>query len=283
LGEAYGDHCLSRRAGTIPAVIRLAQLSDTHLVDDPSGLVSGYQSAANLESVVEAFPARPDLVVVTGDVAEDGSAGAYRAARAITSRLADEVHYVRGNHDDRATMAAVLDAGEDLRVVELSPHWTMALVNSAWDEHGEGRVEPDTLIRLDEALLGASANVVVALHHPPNSTCTYPYCGIDNGPEVMSTLTGRPQVRAVLSGHLHRRFDIIRDRIRFLGAPSTCRQLKHVGAQTHFVATPAPPAASLIELHDDGTIVNHHVSTGRRQPGAYWRLLSQPWKRLVRR
>jgi 3',5'-cyclic-AMP phosphodiesterase len=267
----------------IRAVIRLAHLSDTHLVADADGFVGGYESAANLESVVEAFPTRPDVAVVTGDVAEDGSAGAYRTARSITSRLAGEVHYVGGNHDDPAAMGAVLDAGDDLRVVELSPNWRMALVSSAWEDHGEGRVKPDTLVGLDDALATTSKNVLVCLHHPPLSTCGYAYCRIDNEREVRSLLTERPQVRAALSGHLHRRFDVLHDGVRFIGAPSTCRQLRHGGTQAHFMSTPAPPAAGLLELHDDGTIVNHHVSTGRRQHGAYWRLLSKPFRRLTRR
>jgi Icc protein len=256
-------------------VIRLAHLSDTHLVADPGGLVSGHDSAANLVSVVDAFPSRPDVVVVTGDVSEDGAPDAYRAARAITAQLAREVHYVAGNHDDRANMSAVLDSATAFRMVDLSRNWTMALVSSQWEGNGAGRVEAATLARLDDALAAATTNVVVCLHHPPRSTCSYPYCGIDNGPEVLGVLTARPRVRAVLSGHLHRRFDTTYDGIRFIGAPSTLRQLKHAGSQAHFIATPGPPAAGLIELHDDGAIVNHHVSTGRRQPGAYWRRIWQ--------
>ncbi len=259
-------------------MIRLAHLSDSHLVADRAGLVNGYDSAANLEALLHTFPARPDVAVLTGDVSEDGSAGAYRNAKVLLSSFAPEVHYVSGNHDDPAAMVEVLGEGDQLRLVELSPRWTMALVSSAWQGHGEGRVEHDTLVSLDEALTRSRGNVLVCLHHPPLSTCSYGYCRLDNDAEVLSLLRARPQVRGVLSGHLHRAFDILHDGIRFLGAPSTCRQLRHAGLQPHFIATPAPPAASLLDLHDDGRIVNHHISTGRRQPGAYWRRLSRAFK-----
>ena len=262
-------------------MIRLAHLSDVHLVADPAGLVNGYDSAANLGSVLHAFPVRPDVAVVTGDVAEDGSTGAYRNAKSLLSPFARDVHYVSGNHDDPTAMVDVLGEGDELRIVELSPQWTMALVSSAWAEHGEGLVAHDTLVALDEMLIRNTGNVLVCLHHPPLSTCSYSYCRLEHDAEVLRLLHARSTVRGVLSGHLHRAFDILHDGIRFVGAPSTCRQLRHAGPQPHFIATTAPPAGSLLELHADGRIVNHHISTGRRQPGAYWRFFTRAWRERV--
>jgi Icc protein len=97
------------------------------------------------------------------------------------------------------------------------------------------------------------------MHHPPASTCDNPYCGIVNAAETLRVLHQHQCVRAVLSGHLHRAFDNTHDGIRFLGAPSTCRQLIH-GGIPHFTPTSAPPAARLIELHGDGAITYQNVS-----------------------
>jgi 3',5'-cyclic AMP phosphodiesterase CpdA len=49
-----------------------AQLSDTHLLRDPNGWRWGHNPAENLASVVEEVPP-VDVVVVTGDIADDGS------------------------------------------------------------------------------------------------------------------------------------------------------------------------------------------------------------------
>jgi 3',5'-cyclic-AMP phosphodiesterase len=240
-------------------VIRLAQLSDTHLVGDGDPLPFGQDSAASLAAVVEAFPARPDVVVLTGDLADEGSVDAYRRVHALTSGLADELHVVAGNHDDPAAMKAVLGAADDLRAVPLSSRWTMLLVNSQWLGHGAGRIAPETLAALDEALAKTRRHVVVSMHHPPVSPCDDPYCGIVNAPEMLGVLDRHPRVRAVLSGHLHRAFDNTRGGIRFLGAPSTCSQLIH-GGVPHFVPTSAPPAARLIDLHGNGAVAYQTVS-----------------------
>jgi len=241
------------------SVIRLAQLSDTHIVGEAGGRSFGQDSAASLAAVVDSFPVRPDVAVITGDLAEDGSIEAYRKTRALTCALADELHVVDGNHDDRAHMGEVFGARDDVRVVPLTARWTMVLVSSQWPGHDIGRIGPETLDDLDHALARARQHTVVSLHHPPASTCDNPYCGIVNAAEAMRVLRRHRHVRAVLSGHLHRAFDHVHDGIRFLGAPSTCVQLMH-GGSPHFRPTSAPPAARLLELHGDGAITYETVS-----------------------
>jgi Icc protein len=244
---------------SLGSTIRLAHLSDTHLVGETGVLPFDRDSAATLSAVIEEYPARPDVAVITGDLAEDPSREAYRKVRALASPLADELHVVAGNHDDRVTIDEVLGAGDDLRVVPLSPRWTMLLVNSQWLGHDAGRIDAETLAALDESLARTRQHVVVGMHHPPASTCDNPYCRIVNAAETLNVLSRYPRVRAVLSGHLHRSFDTTYGGIRFLGAPSTCRQLTH-GGDPHFALTSAPPAARLIELHGDGGITCETVS-----------------------
>lgn len=236
------------------------------MVGEPGALAFGRDSAASLAAVVDAFQERPDVVVMTGDLADDGNVEAYRRVLALTSGMADELHAVAGNHDDRAGMDEVFGAGSDVRVVPLSPRWTMLLVNSQWLGHGAGRIDPGALYALDEALAATTQHVVVCMHHPPASTCNGPYCGIVNAAETMSVFHRHQHVRAVLSGHLHRAFDNTHDGIRFLGAPSTCCQLTH-GGEPHFAPTSAPPAARLIDLHGDGAVTYRNVSARYEHAG----------------
>jgi hypothetical protein len=65
----------------------------------------------------------------------------------------------------------------------------------------------------------------------------------------------------VLSGHVHQRFETTRHDVRFLGAPSTFRQLRR-GGVGHYQDTGEPPAAQLLELFDDGAVSCRAVSAG---------------------
>ena len=251
------DH--NARLVSLGSTIRLAHLSDTHLVGDTGTFPFDRDSAATLSAVIDAYDARPDVAVITGDLAEDGSREAYRRLHALASPLSDELHVIAGNHDDRVTIDEVLGAGDDLRVVPLSSRWTMVLVNSKWVGHDEGRIDAETLAALDDVLARTRQHVVVGMHHPPASTCNNPYCRIVNAGEVLDVLSRSSRPRAVLSGHLHRSFDTTHGGIRFLGAPSTCRQLTH-GGDPHFGLTSAPPAARLIELHADGGVTYETVA-----------------------
>ena len=87
---------------SLGSTIRLAHLSDTHLVGETGILPFDRDSAATLSAVIEEYSTRPDVAVITGDLAEEPSREAYRKVRALASPLADELHVVAGNHDDRA-------------------------------------------------------------------------------------------------------------------------------------------------------------------------------------
>jgi Icc protein len=240
-------------------VIRLAQLSDLHLVAEPGGLTHGKDTAETLAVVIEAFPVRPDVVVVTGDIAHDGSAEACAKAAAMTSELGSEVHYIAGNHDDRIAMARVLEAGETLRMVRLSHGWTLALVCSQWTGHDAGLIDDEVLARLEEELARTNDRVVVCVHHAPVSPCSNFDCSLTNAEELMHVVRRDQRVRAVLSGHLHQPFELSDDGMQLLGAPSTFEQLEH-GGTPHFKPSDTPPGARLVELHDNGDITSRVIA-----------------------
>jgi Icc protein len=242
-------------------MIRLAQLSDTHVLGTQGALLFGHDTAQQLGLVVEALTGRPDVVVMTGDLAEDGSAEAYKVTRSIVNRLDCDVHALPGNHDNAASLAAVFDGCVEPQAVRLSQQWTMVLVDSSVVGEAHGHLDATTLASLDVALSRITNNAIVCMHHPPVSSCNFHYCVITNAAEVCDVITRHDCVRAVLSGHHHRAFETTysTSAVRFLGAPSTFRQLEH-GGSAHFTETAEPSAARMVELHDDGTITTDIVS-----------------------
>jgi Icc protein len=237
--------------------VLVAQLSDTHLLADPSARVWDHNPAENLSAVIDALPDQLDVLVITGDITEDGTRDAYRLVCRLTEGCAPRRFFIPGNHDDPAAMTAVLGLTEDVRMVPLSAQWTMGLVNTQWVGHDAGYLPEATLARLDDQLAHTTTHVVLCLHHPPISPCPNADCGMDSG-SLLDMLRESP-VRVVLSGHVHQHFDTTRDGLQFLGAPSTFRQLRH-GGDLHYTDTGEPPAGQLVELHDNGDVTYQLVA-----------------------
>ena len=92
----------------MPQPTLLVQLSDIHIGGDEEGL----DPIPRLEAVIEAvrtLPNRPDAVLVSGDLSDDGSAEGYRLVREMLARLEVPLHVIPGNHDDRRRLREAFD------------------------------------------------------------------------------------------------------------------------------------------------------------------------------
>lgn len=190
----------------------LAQLSDLHIGGDENGM----DPIPRLEAVIEAvrsLPNRPDAVLVSGDLTDDGAEAGYRVARELLERLDVPLHVIPGNHDDRARLREAFDlpgAGDerinysvavgDLRIVAF---------DSIVPGQDPGDFPPEQLRWLDEAL-GAEpeAPTLLALHHTPLTTGIPEWDEINllaPQREALAEVVARhPQLRAIVGGHLHR-------------------------------------------------------------------------------
>lgn len=207
---------------------RILHLSDTHLT------ASGYD-----EEGVDALGALDlllhdcrhlvdlDLVVVTGDIADDASVEGCALARDRVGRFAADrgiPHlYTTGNHDRRPAFAAALGTGHlaadgsDVGVLldgldderaGVSSHGGLRVVtlDSLVPGSGHGSLDRAQLSGLRELLREpAPAGTVLALHHPPIHTPTAAWtreAGLHNRDALAEVIAGTDVV-AVLCGHFH--------------------------------------------------------------------------------
>ena len=233
----------------------LAQISDTHLLSDPGASAWGQNPAENLASVMHALPP-VDVLVATGDIVDDGTIEAYQLADALTRRGAGRRSVIPGNHDDPATMAAVFGETEDWRLVELSKHWTLGLLNTQWIGHEAGCVTDRTLAGFGAGSIAPATHVVLALHHPPRSPCPQLDCGLIGGDRLLGCF-GRPGARRAV-GPCPPALRSERRRHRVAGVPVMFSQLRH-GGDPHYTDTGEPPGAQILDLHDDGDFDRHIV------------------------
>lgn len=181
----------------------IAHLTDTHAGGRP-------ESVTRLRVVIDhllAMEPRPDVMVVTGDLTDHGTAEEYAAVREQLDRWPGPVAACPGNHDVLSTYEdgigpaeSVLEVGR-FRFVMLN-----SLVRGSGGERDDaGELNEASLRFLDETLAGDDRDTFVCVHHPPVSIGNEPMDTImlRNGDALHSVISRHPHVRAVLTGHDH--------------------------------------------------------------------------------
>lgn len=231
------------------------QLSDSHL--QPPGVTLYKQDVnANFAAAIAAAKAYApfDLVILTGDIAEDGSIETYQRIVDMLQYL-DSQHLIAipGNHDVPANMLAVMP----MAAIDIGP-WRVLPVNSHWEAHPEGQISDYDLAALQTQFEQREAFTLVAVHHPPHYPCTKRQCGLSNK-EALLALTGFDSVQLVISGHVHDDYTHRAGSTLFSTCPSTCIGFDHDPAGHGL--TSIKPGAIIYDLGDDGSIGRRAIYT----------------------
>lgn len=160
----------------------------------------------------------PDAVILSGDIANSGSAYEYERAREILSALAIPVHPLPGNHDDREAMrtgfaghpgidgcGAFLQYEADCAGVRLLVCDTLDAGNAAGGGRLDGPRREWLAQRLGER---REAPTMIAMHHPPILTGMrgFDEIGLDaaDHAELERLIADAPQAELIVAGHVHR-------------------------------------------------------------------------------
>jgi 3',5'-cyclic AMP phosphodiesterase CpdA len=248
----------------------LLHLSDLHLNAEFTR-DKGVDADRSLSLVLDACAHLRDIVavLVTGDIADDGSEAAY--ARARTALLdfarARDAHLMlcAGNHDDRAAFSAVLGTGHltpageqcgepgpagltcastlvnGLRIVTLD-----SLVPGKWF----GRIGAEQLAWLQSLLDEEPAlPTVIGVHHPP----------VDLGVEIQQRVrledSGRLAstvqsgfVSAILCGHFHQQIAASLSGVPTWVTPGVLHRIDHLTGPPGLERALAGGGAALVDL-----------------------------------
>jgi 3',5'-cyclic-AMP phosphodiesterase len=243
----------------------LVQLSDPHI----GATWTSADPVTRLRAAVEAIRPRlglPDAVLVTGDLAEHGSAEEYKLVREELATLRAPVAVVPGNHDDRSALRRAFDLpGEDADPIhyslDIGPLRLVMLDSTIPGEDG-GELGPEQLSWLETTMAAAPERpTLLVMHHPPLLTGMTPWDRIglaeSSRVELTAIATRNPQVLAILAGHVHRAMTgSIGGRVA-ITAPSTYLQARlDLVAERLVFAEEEPPALAVHTLLD-GELVSH--------------------------
>ena len=237
-------------------VLRIAQITDTHLYADPDGRLLGLNTRDCLQQVIALAAQRlPALAVATGDLAHDASPRAYRHLQACFGALQAPVYCLPGNHDERTALRAGLNDGPcHSRSALQQAGWQLAFVDSTVSGSDGGHIADCELRQLDETLGQATGSpAIVWLHHQPVAVGSrwLDTMAVDNGADFFRVIDRHPQVRAVVWGHVHQCFEQRHKHVALLATPSTCIQF--LPGSEEFAVDMLPPGYRWIDLYRDGS------------------------------
>jgi 3',5'-cyclic AMP phosphodiesterase CpdA len=241
----------------------LAQISDPHF----DGGTRNYERAAAVMRFLDALPRPADAIIVTGDVADLGTAAEYaQAAEVFTSTV--PLCIGPGNHDDRRAFRAGLlgsapsDApiNQQLRVGDV----LIAMCDSSIPGRPEGELEDSTIAWVRD-LLDESApddRILLAFHHPPVELFSPLVDPIRLGrtEALAEILRGDDRIIGTLCGHAHTAATTTFAGKPLVVAPSVASVIGpvwEVGARDMPVVDYAPPPTIAMHVLDGRRLITH--------------------------
>lgn len=242
-----------KRDGTLTII----QITDTHLFAEPGQCLHGVDTRASFARIAAIInDERPDLLLATGDLAQDESAAAYKHFGEVLRQIEAPVFALPGNHDDLANMRAGF-AGTGVRLegnCDLDG-WRIVLLNSAVPGKTAGRLDDAELERLDRVLAGFNgAGALLCLHHPPIAIGSrwLDTIGLENAASLFAVIDRHPSVKAVLAGHVHHATEMRRGEVAYFTAPSTA--IQYLPGSPPPDVDDMPPGYRRLTLHPDGRL-----------------------------
>jgi 3',5'-cyclic AMP phosphodiesterase CpdA len=193
----------------------IAQITDLHIGFDRDNPHEVNVRRLNLViDQLNQLQPRPDLLVVTGDLVENGDdQDAYQHMVALVGRWLGPVLWAIGNHDDRANLRAVLpqlqtDANGFIQYEQDLGGLRWIVIDTLNPgRHGGAYCDPRAAWLTERLAERTGDPTIIVLHHPP----------VDTGIEWMSAepqeewvqrlhaaIEPARQVTALISGHVHR-------------------------------------------------------------------------------
>lgn len=194
--------------------MKIIQVTDTHLIG-AGRMLFGVDPAQQLRVAVADICERhgdADLLVITGDLCNDGEPEAYALLREILSDVPFPVRLLLGNHDRRPAFQAAFpeqprDGAGFVQSVLDTPSGRLLFLDTHEAGTIGGRYCTARLAWLEHALASAPEGpVTVFVHHPPvpDGLAHFRHIGLHEAEAVLALLRRHPGgVRHIVFGHLH--------------------------------------------------------------------------------
>lgn len=250
--------------------IDILQITDIHFREKVDGTIYGVETQSLFERTLEqiqdelknnvgSHDARQvDILLVTGDISQDGSAESYRRFHEKIACIDSPTYFLQGNHDYVKPM--IEQFGQQhvapcvLPQTDIKPSpWQIILLNSSVENQVGGHFGKEQLDFLEQALEGDSESpTMLCFHHHPMLIDSewLDKQVIDDAQDFFNIVDRFNNIKLCIYGHVHQDRLTIRKQLPFYASPSTCVQFKP--EMKDFSLDDKAPAYRWIRCFDNG-------------------------------
>ncbi|MBU2864003.1 3',5'-cyclic-AMP phosphodiesterase [Reinekea forsetii] len=238
--------------------LSLVQITDPHLHAKADGTLLGMNTEDSLKLIVERVQEEVDhidLILATGDIAQDSSVGAYENFVSFVAPLNAPMRWIPGNHDNRDNMATVAKGTDYAQAVTELGDWVIVMLDSVVARKVYGNLAQDQLDILKAALdQHHDKHILIAFHHHPilMGSQWIDKIGVKNSEEFQQLIAPYKNIRAIVCGHVHQASDVMFNGFRYISTPSTCVQF--LPKSKDFGIDSSGPGYRCLTLHPNGDI-----------------------------
>lgn len=194
----------------------IAQISDTHITGPGTRAYGIAPMAENLMRCVEhlnQLVPQPDLVLLTGDISQDGLAEEFEHAASLLDDLSMPYYVIPGNHDDRVGLWATFGgqacpsrAGGFINYVIDDHEMRLIALDSTAPGKSGGEICEARAAWLDKTLSADPAKpTLIFMHHPPLKfgVIETDIDGFEGADRLAGVVEKYSNIENILCGHIH--------------------------------------------------------------------------------
>jgi Icc protein len=209
--------------------VKVIQISDTHLSKNSNyriyGLVNTTQTFLDVVNAIK--EEKPDFVIATGDLSQDGSPESYQRLKEQLQTLDCDVFTIPGNHDIPEIMNNnLIDKNIKFTQYKQTTEGTFIFCNSRKENFDTGFISKEELVSLERSLTSFDDCIIVIHHHFVKLNAFIDKYILENHEEFNALLHKyKAKIKLCITGHVHNTYHLEKKGIAIHNSLSTCIQL----------------------------------------------------------
>lgn len=208
--------------------VRIAQLTDCHLLAAPEGMYQGVQPYHTLAAVLAAIKhSKLDALILTGDLTQDHSVASYQHYLALLAEFSLPVFWLPGNHDDSQLMSTLFQQSPFRPEKQLfAAGWQLLLLDSTGST--PAGYFPSTRLQSLQHQLQSDIRPcwLFSHHHPAPIGSSIDRHGWLDAEPFWQLLHQHTQVQGIAHGHCHHAYHRQLQGKNVVGCPATSVQFQ---------------------------------------------------------